>query len=166
MRIAGESPEKSSIKEWKKYIGYPAYIRGLISELGLESNVEFLGVLSADEMADTMANSGVFVLSSIIENSPNTLGEAMILGMPVVAAYSGGVGDMAEDYKEALFYRANDPQVLAMKIRTLFNDSKYALKLGAAARVRALETHDPQDNRDKLLMAYKEAKALWEKNRD
>jgi glycosyltransferase involved in cell wall biosynthesis len=163
LRIAGESPEAGSIKDWKKYIGYPAYIRRLISELKLERHVEFLGVLSAEEMAEQMSETSVFVLSSIIENSPNTLGEAMILGMPCVAAYSGGVGDMAVDYKEALFYRANDPQVLAYKIKTLFSDSDFATRLGKAARVKALATHDPESNKNKLLAAYKSANALWDK---
>ncbi|MCH8476275.1 MAG: glycosyltransferase, partial [Opitutales bacterium] len=46
------------------------------------------------------------LLPSLIENSPNTLAEAMMMGVPVVAAYAGGVPSMARDEEEVLLYRA------------------------------------------------------------
>ena len=91
--VAGPSPFPRSISDWKQYVGYPAYVRYLVKKLALEDQVEFLGFLRAKDMANTMCSAHVFVLPSCIENSPNTMGEAMIMGVPVVAAFVGGVPD-------------------------------------------------------------------------
>ena len=153
--IAGESPFPSSRRDWKKRLGYPAYLRRLIVELSLEDHVEFLGVLGPEKMAERMRGSHVYLLPSLIENSPNTLGEAMMLGVPVVSAYAGGAPDMARDEVDALFYRPNDPQMLAYQVKRVFDDAALSTRLTQSARTRALHTHDPARNRDLLLAAYR-----------
>lgn len=153
--VAGESPFGGSRRDWKKRLGYPAYLRHLIGALGLRENVEFVGVLSPEAMAGRMRRSHVYLLPSLIENSPNTLGEAMMLGVPVVSAYAGGAPDMARDEVDALFYRPNDPQMLAYQVKRLFDDPALCARLTESARLRALETHDPERNRDLLVSAYR-----------
>jgi glycosyltransferase involved in cell wall biosynthesis len=153
--IAGESPFRTSWRQWKKQVGYSAYLRHLVKELDLEQQVEFTGILQADAMAERISSVHVYVLCSTIENSPNTLGEAMIMGVPSVAAYVGGASDMANDEVEALFYRDNDPKFLAYQIKRIFDDDRLALKLSENARKRALKTHDPQRNLQSLLAAYR-----------
>jgi L-malate glycosyltransferase len=152
--IAGERPYKSSWKDWKRVIGYPAYLQNLMKYLDIEENIEFIGVLPADEMAKQMCQVNVCVLSSIIENSPNTLGEAMIMGVPAITSYVGGAPDMAKDGEEAMFYRDNDPQLLAYAIKRVFNDEELALRLSKNGRKRALATHDPQENLDRMVSIY------------
>lgn len=152
--IAGEKPYKTSWKEWKKVVGYPAYLQNLIKELNIEENIEFLGVLQAEEMAKQMCRVNVCVLSSVIENSPNTLGEAMIMGVPAITSYVGGAPDMAEDGEEALFYRDNDPQLLAYQIKQVFDDPDLAKKLSRNGRKRALVTHDPKENLERMINIY------------
>ena len=152
--IAGAKPYKTSWKEWKKVVGYPAYLQNLIRDLDIEKHIKFLGVLQAEEMAKQMCSAHVCVLSSVIENSPNTLGEAMIMGLPVITSYVGGAPDMARDGEEALFYRDNDPQLLAYAIKRVFDSEALALKLSANGRKRALVTHDPQENLDRMIKIY------------
>jgi len=153
--IAGEKPMKNSWKEWKKIIGYPAYLQNLAKKLDIEKHITYTGVLQADGMAEQMSISHVCVLSSIIENSPNTLGEAMIMGVPAISAYAGGVADMAQDGKEAIFYRDDDPQMLAYAIKRVFDSDELALNLSKYSRLKALKTHDPIINRDRMLSIYK-----------
>lgn len=161
--IAGEKPYKTSWKEWKKTIGYPAYLQNLIKELDIEEHIEFLGVLQAEEMAARMCSVNVCVLSSVIENSPNTLGEAMIMGVPAITSYVGGVPDMAKDGEEALFYRDNDPELLAYAIKSIFDDKELALKLSRNGRKRALVTHDPQENLQRMITIYQVINSKIEK---
>ncbi|WP_321372019.1 glycosyltransferase family 4 protein [uncultured Desulfuromusa sp.] len=155
MYVAGISPALTSQFELKKKISYSAYLRYLIKVLDIVDNIEFLGVLQEDEMADILSKVNVYVLSSIIENSPNTLGEAMIMGVPSVSAYVGGAPDMAKDGEEALFYRANDPKLLAYQVKRIFDDDGLAIKLSKSGRIRAIDTHDPKKNLEKLLVAYR-----------
>ena len=63
-----------------------------------------MGLLPAEDIKQRMLAAHVSVVSSSAENSPNTLGEAMMLGVPSVAAYAGGMPSMAEDGREVLFY--------------------------------------------------------------
>lgn len=152
--IAGDNPiinKRFSIKR----LGYSNLLRKKIQNNGLDDNVFFIGSLTGNEMVERMIKSNVYVLPSLIENSPNTLGEAMMLGMPCVSAYTGGASEMAIDEKECLFYRANDPKLLAWQIRRIFTDLEYAEQLGKNAKSHALVTHDPIKNRDALIDAYR-----------
>jgi glycosyltransferase involved in cell wall biosynthesis len=154
--IAGVLPNPTSWKDLSRRLGYPAYLRNLVRELEIENHVEFTGTLQEEEMAKRLSRVHAYVLCSTIENSPNTLGEAMIMGVPAVTAYVGGVPDMAVDGKEALFYRDNDPQLLAYQIRRLFKADDLAQHLSVHGRKRAMKTHDPDTNARLTAEAYRQ----------
>ena len=152
--VAGERPGRSRLKA---LIGYPAYLLDLISRLRITDCVEFVGLLPGEAMADRICRSHVFLLPSLIENSPNTLGEAMVMGVPCVAAYSGGVPGMARDEREVLMYRPDDPRMLAFQVKRLFDSPDLCRSLSAEAAERARRTHDPQANVHALVAAYQDA---------
>jgi L-malate glycosyltransferase len=152
--IAGPDAHRPSISEYKSIVGYPAYLRRLIKRLRLQNNVEFTGPLQADRMAQAMCSAHSYVLCSTIENSPNTLAEAMALGVPSVSAFVGGASDMARDGEEALFYRDNDPALLAWQVKRIFESDALAEQLSMKARRRALAAHDPARNAHELVLAY------------
>ena len=153
VRIAGENPHTKG-SAVKRMIGYGSYINHLIHTLKLDKNVEFLGVLQEQDMAKQLASSHVYVMSSIIENSPNTLGEAMIMGVPCVTAFAGGTPTMATDEQEALFYRADDPAMLALKLKRIFESDELACRLSQHARKKAMHTHNPERNVKALVDTY------------
>ena len=136
--------------------GYGLYLEKLVDDLGVADHVVFTGSLKADEVADRLSRTHVYVLCSAIENSPNTLGEAMMIGTPSVAAYVGGVPDMAADGVEALFYRNDDPALLVWNIKRIFDDDSLAISLSEASRKRASVTHDPARNAAALRAVYEE----------
>ena len=152
--ISGGDPRLQSRRSPKRYVGYSVYLLDRIRDLGLEKRVHFTGVLSTEQMVDRMARSHVCLTASVIENSPNTLGEAMMLGVPTVTSFAGGAPSMASDEIEALHYRANDPAMLAFQIGRIFKDPDLAKRLSKAARARALETHDPEKNLADLVSVY------------
>jgi glycosyltransferase involved in cell wall biosynthesis len=154
--VAGYKPfdEKDKRSIFKR--GYGAYLKQLIKKLGVEAHVEFTGPLQAQEVAERLAKSHVYVLSSAAENSPNTLGEAMMVGTPCVAAYVGGVPDMTTDGKEALHYRNDDPELLAWNIKRIFDDDALASRLSEAGKVRARNTHHAEENAEQLVKVYQE----------
>ena len=154
--VAGNKPFYDGDKRpfYKK--GYGAYLEKLIKDLGVGNHVVFTGSLKADEVAERLSRTHAYVLCSTIENSPNTLGEAMMIGTPCVAAYVGGVSDMATDGTDALFYRNDDPALLAWNVKRIFDDDALALILSENARKRALVTHDPETNAETLIGIYKD----------
>ncbi|WP_321326662.1 glycosyltransferase family 4 protein [uncultured Parasphingorhabdus sp.] len=152
--IAGRNPWSLSRLSAQRLVGYSVYLMDLISDLGLRDHVVFTGQLDAEQMAERMRRSHVVVLSSLIENSPNTLAEAMLMGVPAVPSYVGGVPSMAQDEKEVLYYRAGDPAMLAWQLQRVFEDDDLAEKLSEAARIRASATHDPETIIETLVNAY------------
>ncbi len=153
--IAGDSPIISKGGLSIQKFGYSSFIRRKIKKYNLENTIVFTGSLLGNDMVNRMKTTHVYCLPSLIENSPNTLGEAMMLGMPCVSAYTGGASEMALDEKECLFYRANDPKLLAWQIKRIFDSDDLAISLGSSARKHALVTHNPEKNRDSLIVAYK-----------
>lgn len=88
--IAGPDITSSkNLKEEFKKTSYAKYITELIKKLKIENNVFFTGLLNEQQICERYLNSNVFVCPSSIENSPNSLGEAMILGLPCVASNVG-----------------------------------------------------------------------------
>lgn len=152
--VAGYKPYTENDKRSLLKKGYAAYLKKLIADLGVENHVEFTGPLKAPDVAKKLASVNAYVLCSAVENSPNTLGEAMMVGTPCVAAYVGGVSDMATDGKEALFYRNDDPKLLAWNIKRVFDSDELALSLSENGKKKALFTHDPERNAQLLIDAY------------
>lgn len=151
--IAGPRPDDS--RGLRRILGYQAYLLDRIAQLGLQAAVEFTGPLDADAMAGRMSGCHAYAMASLIENSPNTLGEAMLLGMPCVSGHAGGAPGMARDEEEALFFRAGDAVGLAWRLQRIFASDELAVDLGRAAHARATATHDPERNLRDLLTAYR-----------
>lgn len=152
--VAGHEPFGDKRSFLKK--GYGAYLKKLINDLGVGEHIVFTGTLSADEVAARLSTVNAYVLTSVAENSPNTLGEAMLVGTPCISSYVGGAPDMASDGNEALFYRSDDPALLAWCIKRIFDDDALAVSLSENAVARAKVTHSASANAEKLLDAYKD----------
>lgn len=124
--------------------GYADYLHRLITACHLTGHIKPLGVLGPEEMADEYARAHVFVMPSLVENSPNALAEAMMIGTPSVAAAVGGVPSMVTDGVEALTFPRGDEAVLAEQIRRLLLDGSLGSELSRRARATARHRHAPQ----------------------
>ena len=134
--------------------GYGRYVRGRIAELG-NAAIE-LGQLNAEEMVKELVNSHVFVSPSFIDNSPNAVCEAQLLGMPVISTYTGGVPSLIEDGRTGLFVPTGDAPMLAARLREVFEDDSLAVQLGSQAHEVAVRRHDPDAIVHEILTAYEQ----------
>lgn len=134
---------------------YQAYLEELARRYGVEDRLEFLGSLSAEKMKEAYLSANVFVLPSTVENSPNSLGEAMLLGVPCVAADVGGVADLMTRNTEGCIYPSTAPYLLAHWIGQIFEMGDRAQIMGQAAKAHASLTHDPDKNLRTLLEIYR-----------
>lgn len=117
-------------------------------------DIEFLGKLNADDLVDQLCNSNFYVHPSYIENSPNSVCEAMALGMPIIATNVGGVSSLITDEVEGILVQEGEPYSLAGAIVELINNYEKATLLGSNARNRALRRHDPDEIMKSLLKIY------------
>ena len=146
----------TTLKEKIKIGSYGQYLRKLMKDLKLEQKVIVLGKMSAAEMKENYLNSSVYVCASSVENSPNSMGEAMLLGMPVIASRTGGIPSIAEEGKEALMFEPCNSKQLASRIISLFGDRKLAEALSEAAVLRARDNYDADKNYADLMEIYRE----------
>mgnify|MGYP005750379417 CR=1 FL=1 len=135
---------------------YEKYILGIIKNKHLADNVVFTGFLSPKEMKMRYLKCNVFVSPSSIENSPNSVGEAMLLGVPVISSNVGGVHNMLEHGKEGYLYPADEPYMLAYYVNEVFEAKHDVEKISYAGRGHAQRTHDQKQNLEKLLEIYSE----------
>lgn len=119
-----------------------------------DNNILFHGKIDADELSDLLCNSDIYVHVSHIENSPNSVCEAMMLGMPVIASYSGGTSSLLEHEKDGILYQDGDPYVLAGAIVELFQNKNKAMEYGSSARKKALCRHDKNRIINELITGY------------
>ncbi len=136
--------------------GYQKLLAKQIKKLGLQKHVVFLGPLDEEKMCERFLRSHVFVSASSIENSPNSVGEAMLLGVPTVASYVGGTMDMLKDKKEGFLYQPDASYMLADHVCSVFEDDAMAMRMGQNATIHARQTHDPETNLQTLLRIYNE----------
>lgn len=145
----------SSVRDRLRRSGYSKYIQGLVRDLHLDGVVKFLGPLDAIAMRSQYLQSHVFVCPSSVENSPNSLGEAQILGVPCVASYVGGIPSMVKDGVGALLYPFDEPEVLANKLATVFMDDELATSLSYGGQQEAAIRHNRESNLNRLLTIYR-----------
>lgn len=158
LRFAGSNIllENQGIKGRLKLKGYGKYLRKLIQELQVADHIEYLGVLNQEEMLQSYLDSHVFVCPSSIENSPNSLAEAQILGVPCVASYVGGIPEMVVPGSTGLLYRFEEVEQLAQHLRRIFNDDNLAGILSENGRAEALKRHDREEITKNTIGIYTE----------
>jgi len=101
-----------------------------------------MGNLNEKELVAALLHANIYVMPSHIENSPNSLSEAMMLGMPCISTFVGGVGTLISDKVDGILIQSGDPWCMAGAILELINNQDYAIELGRNARQTAVKRHD------------------------
>ena len=151
--FCGSQVMSNKISDIIHFQGYHLYLRRLVKKMHLEDHVEFLGLLSESQMKQAFLDSHVYVMPSSIENSPNSLCEAQILGVPVVASYCGGTSTLVNDKHTGFLYRYEEYEMMAYLIMKLFSQKDLSL-LSAHERQVALKRHDRSINAECLKDIY------------
>ncbi len=145
-----------TLKDKIKISAYGKYLRRLMKKNHLEDKVLFLGRLSAGEMKDRYLKSHLYICPSSVENSPNSLGEAMLLGVPAIASYAGGIPTIMTDREDGILFEMGNADKLAEAVLYVFKNPKEAEKYRQNARKHAKDTHNPDKNYLRLLEIYQE----------
>lgn len=123
-------------------------------KIKISKNIIFLGKINEKELINYLLKANIYIMASHIENSPNNLCEAMILGLPCIATDAGGTSSLLQNKKEGILIQDGDSWVLAGAILELMNDKDMAIKYGERARLRAMQRHNPNKIVNELLEIY------------
>ncbi len=105
-------------------------------ELKLSGAVEFGGRTPKERVPATLARADIFVNTSLIDNTPVSVIEAMACGLCVVSTNVGGVPDLIEDGVSGLLVPPANPSAMANAIRRLYREPGLASRLSSNARRR------------------------------
>ncbi len=133
---------------------YTKYIEKLINSLDIKDNIIWPNYLSQGELAEVYSKSHVFVMSSSIENHSSSLKEAMMVGVPCITSYVGGIPEYVKHGESGFLYRFEEYEMLAYYVSKIFNDEKLATLLSKNAKEDMLKLHDGKSLYEKILTIY------------
>jgi len=152
--VTGRDLAHLSAKERFHLDSYRLYLHKMINQLHLESHITFCGTLNAEQMRERNLDANVMISPSVLENSSNSIGEAMLLGTPVVASDTGGTTSMIPDSSCGILYPLMDTDALVKAVSTIFDAGEQIESLSMGERKRAEVLFDPDTNQKQLLSIY------------
>ena len=153
--VAGDSPySNSNLKQYIKSLGYGKYIHSLMKKQKMGNRIEFVGKLDEHEMCEFYKRANVFICPSTIENVPNSIAEAQIIGTPCMASYVGGNNSLIREGENGFLYRFDEYEMLAKYVCDIFESDELALKFSKNGREVALQRHDKKLNVSNLMNMY------------
>lgn len=122
LTIAGSGPEGPALQ-------------ALAAELGLQEPVRFAGRLDRDAVAALYRDADLVLNPSTVDNTPNSLLEALASGVPIVSTDVGGVPHIVQDGTTALLVPPRDPAAMARAALRLLDNQAEARSLADAGLV-------------------------------
>jgi glycosyltransferase involved in cell wall biosynthesis len=124
-----------------------------LSAIGV-GDIVLHGALDAGEIGEVYKKCWCLYHPSLIDNSPNSVCEAQVAGLPVIATRVGGVPSLITDGVTGLLVGKNDLEGHVRTLRRLHEDTRLQRYLGQNARVTARKRHDRQTIVDNTLQTY------------
>jgi glycosyltransferase involved in cell wall biosynthesis len=140
LTVAGSGPERNRLGD-------------LAQTLGLGAHVTFSGRLDNDRIGELYRQADLFVNSSLVDNMPISILEALASGVPVVSTSVGGVPFLVEHQKTALLVAPNDADAMARAILDLLDHPAKAAQLAGAGR-DSVQQYTWQNVRGRLFEVY------------
>lgn len=145
--------------EWH-IIGEPYHDSKVVENmLGVSAeslNIKYLGYMSPEKIKKELLECDFYVHPAYAENSPNSICEAQMMGVPVIASYCGGIPSLVSHRESGFLYPVNDPYSLCSAIMQLKNDQQLQVYISKNEMQKAATRHDPQAIYDNLLEIYKQ----------
>ncbi len=99
----------------------------------LHGRIDHIPKVTAEEYADRMLESAVYVVPSLFEGTPQTLMEVMATGLPAVGTATCGMKDVIKDGMNGLLVPVRDPVALAAALDLMLADRGLRERLGRQA---------------------------------
>lgn len=126
----------------------------LTKDIGIEKNVNFLGIVSEEDKVHAYNACDVFILPSIAELEGMVVLEAMACGKPIIISDSKMSASRFFVEKNGFLFKNKNPRDLADKISTLVLDAALRNKMGETS-LELVKKYDIQKSVLKLENAYR-----------
>ena len=103
-------------------------LKDLAKELKI-ANVEFVGKISNEEMAQLYDKTDIYLNTSIVDNMPLSFIEAFSCGLPIVSYATGGIPYLVENNQTGLLVAPKNYEDLAQKAIFLLENQEFAKEI-------------------------------------
>ena len=144
--------------EWR-IAGNRDYLEDAEKRTGIkcsEVGINFLGHIPEEQIIQELQEATLFIHPSLIDNSPNSICEAQIIGCPVIATNVGGVGSLVKNGETGFLYPYNEPHTLAFRIADLGKNASLLTKVSENEVHTALARHNPTIVAERVWNVYQE----------
>jgi len=124
----------------------------LVAQYDLKDKITITGRVPRQDVLRYLRNMDVFAFTSLHDGCPNTVLEAMLAGIPIVATRAGAVPELIEDGKHGLLVQPGSATELNEALLKMLDASTNRQEFGNQARERALTRFTP----------HQELEAYWE----
>jgi len=133
LRLAGSTDDRNYVRQ----------VRNRIRQKGLKDRVFLLGRLETMQIREELSTAGVFALTSLEENSPMGIEEAMAAGVPVVTSNRCGMPYMVRDGESGFLVDPKNPDDIARRLKQIFEDDELRRSMGVKGREIAMDRFHP-----------------------
>jgi glycosyltransferase involved in cell wall biosynthesis len=145
LTIAGSGPRRGQLER-------------LATELHIASAVTFTGRLDNERIHELYRSADLLLNSSLVDNTPISLLEAMASGVPIVSTNVGGVPHLVRDGETAILVSPRDPEAMAAAAVRVLGERQLSQKLRAAG-LDAIQAYAWNSVRMRLFNVYTTAVA-------
>ncbi len=124
--------------------GYRETLEKLIKKYNFNDKIKLLGWRSQEEIAKILDTAHIFILPSVTVSSgiqeaiPNAIKEAMLMGLPVISTFHGGIAELIKNGKNGFLVPEYDVLRLANKINYVIEHPEVWPVIGKNGRDRVL----------------------------
>ena len=136
LKIAGTGPKENELKE-------------MVGQLGLESQVEFVGLLTREDLLKFYQSLNAYIHASDGETICYSIMEAQACGLPILASDVEGINNYLTDGDDALLFQ-NELGPIIMQLSELKKNKSLQLDLGQKARNLISKINDKHNNARQL----------------
>ncbi|AZV59700.1 glycosyltransferase [Peribacillus frigoritolerans] len=154
------------------------YLISLANQLNLGDSFRLLNHLPKDQVREQMTNADIFCAASLeaadgdVEGIPNTLKEAMAIGVPVISTNHAGIPELITNNKEGVLVQENNVDELADALEFMLTNREIWETYTVAARQKvelnfnlAQQLQQQAEFYDELVAPYKVGKRYLVKPR-
>lgn len=132
----------------------PRFVEKSVGICHTNVNVNLMGVATSEQLRMAELSATLYFHSSYIDNSPNSLCEAQMLGLPVVSTNVGGIPSLVSDGEDGFLIPSNDPYQAAFLIKYLNDNPDVNLSMGERGRCAAIKRHGTEHVLAQIKDAY------------
>jgi len=101
----------------------------IAAELGISSQVEWLGWVDGEFKTNAFQNASIFCLPSYAEGFPMAVLDAWAYNLPVITTPVGGIPDIANEGENLMLFIPGDIESLATKLDLLISNKQLRIKI-------------------------------------